>query len=107
MPEIGSATLKAIEKNFHAVVMERAGDLVKEHVLALPALSFPLQPKDPNEPKAWFPVPGMYGGFAYWFEGRGDDVKLIVESWCRVVEGSGQRHEITAKGSKVVAEGFV
>jgi hypothetical protein len=30
-----------------------------------------------------------------------------VSSWCRVVEGSGQRHVITARGSKLIEGGFV
>lgn len=33
-------------------------------------------------------------------------MKLIVESWRRVVEGSGQRQEITAISGQLVAEGF-
>jgi hypothetical protein len=60
-----------------------------------------------KEPKAGFPVPGMYGGFHYWLEGEGEQTKLVAESWCRVAEGSGQRHEITAAGSQLVEEGFV
>lgn len=49
----------------------------------------------------------MYGGFSYWLEGEGEQAKLITESWCRVVGGSGQRHEITAAGSRLLEEGFV
>ncbi len=55
----------------------------------------------------WFPVPGMYGGFKYYLQGSGDNTKLISESWCRVAGGSGQQHEITSEGSKLVAQGFV
>jgi hypothetical protein len=52
--------------------------------------------------RLWFPVPGMYGGF---------DITLLedvlhVESWCRVVGGSGQEHLITRGGSILVSEGF-
>jgi hypothetical protein len=51
----------------------------------------------------WFPVPGMYGGFSIEvFKGR-----LFVESWSRVVEGSGQAHVITTAGAVLVDEGFV
>jgi hypothetical protein len=49
----------------------------------------------------------MCGGFSYWLEGEGEQTKLITESWCRVVGGSGQRHEVTAEGSRLVEEGFV
>jgi hypothetical protein len=55
----------------------------------------------------WFPVPGMYGGFSYHLETTGVDAKLVVESWSRVVCGSGQRHEITSEGSRLVEEKFV
>lgn len=33
--------------------------------------------------------------------------KRISESWCRVVGGSGQRHEITSEGGRLVEEAFV
>ena len=31
----------------------------------------------------------------------------MVESWCRFVDGSGMRHALTARATKLVAEGFV
>ena len=37
----------------------------------------------------------------------GVDAKLVSESWGRVVEGSGERHEITSAGSQLVEKGFV
>jgi hypothetical protein len=49
----------------------------------------------------------MYGGFSYRLESVGVEAKLVSESWCRVVGGSGQRHEITSAGSQLVEEGFV
>jgi hypothetical protein len=49
----------------------------------------------------------MYGGFSYRLGAAGVEAKLVSESWCRVAEGSGQRHEITSAGSRLVAEGFV
>ena len=55
----------------------------------------------------WFTVPGMYGGFSYWLETDGVEPRLIAESWCRVVGGSGQRHEVTPSGSQLLEEGFV
>ena len=97
-------TLQAIERHFHEVIRSRAADLVDEHRLVLPDLTELL---DADEPKAWFPVPGMYGGFSYQLEGEGPETRLVTESWCRVVDGSGQRHVITADGSRLVAEGFV
>ncbi len=55
----------------------------------------------------WFAVPGMYGGFCYELEHAGADPVLISSSWCRVVGGLGQRHEIRCGGSRLVEEGFV
>ena len=60
-----------------------------------------------DKAEMWFPIPGMYGGFSYRLECAGANTLLIAESWCRVVGGSGQRHEITAVGSRLTEEGFV
>jgi len=104
MREIPSDTLCAIERHFHALIRQRAGTLIDEHGLQLPNLSELL---GASESKAWFPIPGMYGGFRYWLEGQGADTRLITESWCRIADGSGQRHEVTVAGSRLVEEGFV
>lgn len=53
--------------------------------------------------RLWFPVPGMYGGFA--IELR--QGYLDVKNWCRVVGGSGQAHVITEAGAVLVDSGFV
>lgn len=92
--------LEAMERHFHAVIHERAGELVTRQGLRLPRLE-PLT--EQREPACWFPVPGMYGGFSYRLRGP----ELIVESWCRVVGGSGQRHVIDPDGARLVDEGFV
>ena len=78
--------------------------MVQKSKLRLPELE-PLL--EIEEPRMWFPVPGMSGGFSYWLDGEGKNAKLIVKSWCRVVDGSGQHHEITSKKSILVDEGFV
>lgn len=96
--------LLKMQVHFHAVIRARAESLVQEHGLRLPALE-PLLELD--SPQMWFPVPGMYGGFSYRLEAAGVEAKLVSESWCRVVGGSGQRHEITATGSQLVEDGFV
>lgn len=100
---IAEDDLLAIQRHFHVVIRGRAGELIDQHSVALPVLA-PLL--SATEQKAWFPVPGMYGGFSYWLEGNGPGAKLITESWCRVVGGSGQRHEITPDGSRLVEDGF-
>ena len=84
--------------------MGRAADLIREQKTPLPELTHLLAAP---ERKDWFAVPGMYGGFSYWLQGEGEAMKLVCESWCRVVEGSGQRHEITESGAKLLEEGFV
>jgi hypothetical protein len=104
MQQLSADTLRKIEEHFHAVIRGRAARLLEEHGVQLPSLA-PLLALE--EPKAWFSIPGMYGGFSYWLEGQGEQTKLISESWSRVIGGSGQRHEITAEGSKLVEEGFV
>jgi len=105
MKEVPKDILLAIQKHFHSVIRGRASDLIDEHNVVLPELALLLNSDKPK--KAWLPIPGMYGGFSYWLEGEGEQTTLITESWCRVVEGSGQRHKITAEGSQLVAQGFV
>jgi hypothetical protein len=104
MRQVPKDTLLAIQRHFHAVMRGRAANLIDQHNVVLPELA-PLLASE--EPKAWFPIPGMCGGFSYWLEGEGEQTKLITESCCRVVGGSGQRHEVTAEGSRLVEEGFV
>lgn len=96
--------LSKIQSHFHEVIRGRIDQPLPHHALRLPELEPLLELEDPQ---MWFPVPGMYGGFSYRLESTGADAKLVAESWCRVVGGSGQRHEITPDGSRLVAEGFV
>ncbi|MEX1026384.1 MAG: hypothetical protein WD049_00020 [Candidatus Paceibacterota bacterium] len=104
MRNIPTTTLRLLQDRFHTVIRERIANTDVDEKLPLPELKPPFPTIDnPN----WFAVSGMYGGFNYWFEGDGTNAKLISESWCRVVEGSGQRHEITESEHKLVDEGFV
>jgi hypothetical protein len=100
---VPTGVLLKIQCHFHRVIKGRASELVKEHALRLPELE-PLLELD--QPKMWFAIPGMYGGFSYLLEQPGVQAKLLVASWCRVAEGSGQRHEITSEGSRLVEECF-
>jgi len=54
-------TLLAIQRHFHEVIRGRAAKLIDQHGLSLPELA-PLLSS--SEPKAWFPIPGTYGGFS-------------------------------------------
>lgn len=97
--------LMKLQHYFHDVIRERAAEFVDKEHMRLPEIEHLLElPR----PLIWFPVPGMYGGFRYALrdEGAGRYPALVAESWCRIVEGSGQRHEVTCRGSALVAEGF-
>ncbi len=96
--------LLGVQAHFHAVIRGRAQHLVDEEGLRLPELE-PLLELD--TPEMWFPVPGMAGGFAYRLASDGVQALLVSESWCRMVGGSEQRHEISSRGSRLVDEGFV
>lgn len=102
--EVPVGVLLKIQANFHDVIRGRIDRELPSHDLRLPELE-PLL--ELQRPQMWFPVPGMYGGFSYRLESAGVDAKLVVESLCRVVAGSGQRHEITSQGSRLVEKGFV
>ena len=97
-------TLARIQVDFHEVIRGRATELCREHQLRLPELEPLLEIR---QAPVWFAVPGMYGGFSYELEADGERSRLIVESWCRVCGGSGQRHVVSAAGSTLVDEGFV
>jgi hypothetical protein len=101
---VPNGVLVEMQSHFHAAILGRCSELVDRYRLRLSELE-PLLELDC--PKMWFAIPGMYGGFSYRLALAGVDAKLVAESWSRVVGGSGQRHEITASGSKLVAEGFV
>lgn len=96
--------LLKIQFHFHGIIRGRIDRHLPDQGLRLPELE-PLLELD--RPHMWFPVPGMSGGFSYRLESAGTEAKLVSESWCRVVGGSGQRHEITSEGSRLVGEGFV
>lgn len=101
---VPAGVLRKIQENFHAVIRGRAGKLVLKEKLRLPELSTLLEI---DSGSIWFMVPGMYGGFSYWLEDSGVNANMIVESWCRVEGGSGQRHAITSRGFDLIDEGFV
>lgn len=96
--------LLKIQQYFHDVIRARIYCELPGRGLRLPELE-PLL--ELAYPEMWFPVPGMYGGFGYRLKSAGVEAKLVVSSWSRVVEGSGQRHEITSEGSRLVEEHFV
>ena len=100
---------------FHQLIRKRAEDggiLENLDDIDLPTLTEDLvgnsyQSGGYESDRDWFAVPGMYGGFAYKLVFDEGEYKLLTESWCRVVEGSGQSHEITTSGITLTDEGFV
>ncbi|MQA84770.1 MAG: ankyrin repeat domain-containing protein [Streptosporangiales bacterium] len=91
--------LGGLQRQLHALVEQRAGELIRKHAARLPQLG-PLT--ELENPQFWFPVPRMYGGFSY----RLDGMELVVDSWCRVVGGSGQTHRVMADGIQLVESGW-
>lgn len=98
--------LAAIEERFHDVINGRCERLkwAKNPDRDMPRITEDLLGREEFE---WFPVPGMYGGFAYGLTEGADGLTLTVESWCRVFGGSGQRHVITPNSTELVEVGFV
>ncbi|MFF2086119.1 hypothetical protein ACFVVM_20270 [Nocardia sp. NPDC058176] len=101
--EISASTLAQLECQLRAVIFGRAFDLCTESRFRTPPVGPLLEYPDAV---MWCPIPGMYGGFSITFDPDGAD-ELIVESWCRVAGGSGQRHRVRPDGFELVEEGFV
>eukprot|EP00276_Gloeochaete_wittrockiana_P009315 CAMPEP_0184655880 /NCGR_PEP_ID=MMETSP0308-20130426/14759_1 /TAXON_ID=38269 /ORGANISM="Gloeochaete witrockiana, Strain SAG 46.84" /LENGTH=115 /DNA_ID=CAMNT_0027092681 /DNA_START=48 /DNA_END=395 /DNA_ORIENTATION=+ len=101
--EIPDTVLACVERLFHKLIRQRNPRLPEE--FAMPSLRESLgKSQDEDE---WFPVPGMYGGFAYHFERFGENPLFVTSSWSRICGGSGQKHEITKDECVLVDEGFV
>jgi hypothetical protein len=110
-PDAGKTTesrpagdLARIEGHFHDLIRARAAGRLGEQASSLPRLEAGTGTED--EP-VWFPVDGMDGGFKYWWDSSAQGPRLMSESWSRTVAGSGQLHEVTPDGSRLLAEGFV
>jgi hypothetical protein len=99
-----TAEIDELESRFRALILQRVAELFPS--LSLPDLPRLLDPSDRDEEK-WLPIPGMYGGFSYRLEGASEDHTLIVDSWSRIIGGSGQRHLITPEETKLMDSGFV
>ena len=96
--------LKVIQDYFHELILERNKD--NSAFLADKSKQLPIILND-NLEEMWYPVPGMYGGFAYQLVEKEGKPMLISNSWCRIVGGSGQKHELTSDGCILIEEGFV
>jgi hypothetical protein len=101
--EVAAGVLQAMQDQFHEVIRGRIASIKDAEGMRLPELG-PLT--EYASASCWFAVPGMYGGFKFWLADAREPT-LVAESWCRVVEGSGQRHEITPSGARLIDCGFV
>ena len=93
-----------VQELFHGLIRSRAKEGSLSIPRRLPKLALSMARE--TEPR-WYPVPGMYGGFKYSLTIRGESVCVVTESWCRVADGSGQRHRILATEIQLLERGFV
>lgn len=89
----------AWDSHLAALIAERTGPLEPVPFRPVPTELLVMEQLE----TLWVPYPGMYGGFS--LSAHRD--RLFVESWSRVVGGSGQAHVITEHGCVMVEEGFV
>lgn len=95
--------LARVQAYFHELIRARAGDAGREHGLSLPVLQADAGTQD--DP-LWFAIEGMHGGFKYCWDSSAP-LRLMTESWSRAVAGSGQLHEVTAAGARLLGQEFV
>jgi hypothetical protein len=95
-----AAPLAAVQGHFHRLVLRTAGELVRKHCLRLPELEILTELE---KPEVWLPIPQMYGGFRFWLHEISSSPSLLADSWSRMVEGSTERHIITAHGTLLVS----
>ncbi|MBP1324844.1 hypothetical protein JOF28_000076 [Leucobacter exalbidus] len=80
----------AWDHHLAALVAERTDRLAPVKIRPLPTELVAIE----QLTELWFRYPGMYGGFGVSIHKN----RLFVESWSRVVDGSGQAHVITEGG---------
>ncbi len=102
--EVPSESVEMLQKRLHALIQDVSGAVLSNQRLRLPELEPMLESGDKH---FWFPVPGMHGGFHYWLIGEGPTARLAVQSWSRVVAGSGLQFDITTERTTLVDQGFV
>ena len=97
--------IKKIQDHFHQLILYRNRpniEFINDNDKVLPTI-----PNEVMSESEWYGVPGMYGGFSYQLIERDGKPLLTSSSWCRIVGGSGQAHEITTDGCVLIEEGFV
>ena len=101
---VKSDHLVLMTRHFHALVHQRIKGFEEIPALRLPILD-PLT--ELNVPVLWCQIHGMYGGFNLKLTRSGECPQLIVDSWSRVVGGSGQKHLIMPQGYVRLEDGTV
>jgi hypothetical protein len=96
--------LDRVQSHFHELIRARAGERLGAEGASLPILAAGRGTED--EPIV-FRVPGMSGGFKYWWDVSSPAPRLMSESWSETVPGSGQLHEVTPTGARLLGEGFI
>lgn len=96
--------MERVQAHFHELIRSRAGTVLRDDDGPLPTLT---AGGETEEHPGSFSVPGMDGGFKYWWDTSTSKLRLMIESWSRTVVGSGQLHEITPAGARLLGEGFV
>lgn len=90
---------------FHRHIRERVAEFNVPAPVSLPSLEDLV---NSGQGKAsWFVVPGMYGGFRYKLGGTKKRPLIDVESWSRVIQGSGARYTVSGDAIVLIEEGFV
>lgn len=104
--------LLLIQQRLHQLIIRRATNFKLDHFLNLEDKELPTiddildsETDDLFEAK-WFPIPGMYGGFAYRLMPGKDIITLEASSWSRVCGGSGEKHHVTSVETKLIEKGF-
>ncbi len=99
-----TSDLDRLQAHFHELIRARAGERLGAEGASLPILA---KGRGTEEEPIEFPVSGMSGGFKYWWDVSSPALRLMSESWLRTVPGSGQLHEVTPTGARLLGEGFI
>jgi hypothetical protein len=99
-----ASDLDRLQAHFHELIRARAGERLGAEGASLPIL---VKGRGTEEEPIEFPVSGMSGGFKYWWDVSAPSLRLMSESWLRTVPGSGQLHEVTPTGARLLGEGFI
>lgn len=101
----GTTQLQRIVGHFHQLIRARSIALVPNATAPIGMPDLRAVELTTQSGGGWFPVPGMYGGFAYQLNDADPATpRLAVSSWSRVIGGSVQHHEVTANGHRLVGE---